>query len=146
MSIGGEPRFPSGASTSTWAEEASFKPGPKQWSLKANLAHFIHSERGFQHYLAELVDGFESYADDYGENVEAYIYATVKTYPTTKELVKQYKISMGETISFIANLPDEFVARKGSYWRIAYNLLQEPYHFESHLEQMRLTLESARKE
>jgi hypothetical protein len=51
---------------------------------------------------------------------------------------------MAETLYFLANLPDEFVARKGTYWRLAYGLLQDPYHLISHLEQMQATLDAAR--
>ena len=125
-------------------EEASFKPGPKQWSLKGNLAHFIQGERGFQQYIAELVDGYERFADDYGGNSDAFIEATIAVYPTMKYLVREYKSNMAETLYFIANFPDEFVTRKGTYWRLAYNVLQDPYHFASHLEQMQATLDAAR--
>ena len=45
---------------------------------------------------------------------------------------------------FLANLPEEFVANKGTYWRLAYDLLQDPYHFNSQLEQMQTALEAAR--
>jgi hypothetical protein len=51
---------------------------------------------------------------------------------------------MAETLYFLANLPEEFVTNMGAYWRIAYDLLQDPYHFNSHLEQMQTALEAAR--
>jgi uncharacterized protein YndB with AHSA1/START domain len=126
-------------------QEASFKPGPSEWSLKGILAHFIQGERYFQQYIADLVDGYERFADDYGGNINAYIEGTTLAYPTVKDLVKEYKSNMKETVYFIANLPDEFVARKGTYWRLAYNLLEDPYHFFFHLEQMQATLDTARK-
>ncbi len=126
-------------------EEASFKPAPDEWSLKGNLAHFIQGERFFQQYIAELVDGYERFADDYGGNIDAFINATIATYPTIKEMVQEYKSNMEETLYFLANLPDEFVTRKGTYWRLAYGLLQDPYHLTSHLEQMQATLDAARK-
>jgi len=126
-------------------EEASFKPAPNEWSVKGNLAHFIQGERFFQQYIAELVDGYERFADDYGGNSDAFIEATIAAYPTIKEMVKEYKSNMAETLYFLANLPDEFVARKGAYWRLAYDLLQDPYHFTAHLEQMQAALDAARK-
>jgi uncharacterized protein YndB with AHSA1/START domain len=126
-------------------DEASFKPAPDEWSLKGNLAHFIQGERFFQQYIAELVDGYERFADGYGGNSDAFINATIAAYPTLKEMVHEYKSNMEETLYFLANLPDEFVARKGTYWRLAYGLLQDPYHLTSHLEQMQATLDAARK-
>ena len=126
-------------------EEASFKPAPNEWSVKGNLAHFIQGERFFQQYIAELVDGYERFADDYGGNSDAFIEATIAAYPTIKEMVEEYKSNMAETLYFLANLTDEFVARKGTYWRLAYDLLQDPYHFTAHLEQMQATLDAARK-
>ena len=125
-------------------DEASFKPAPDEWSLKGNLAHFIQGERFYQQYIAELVDGYERFADGYGGNSDAFINATVAAYPTLKEIVHEYKSNMEETLYFLANLPDEFVARKGTYWRLAYGLLQDPYHLTSHLEQMQATLDAAR--
>jgi uncharacterized protein YndB with AHSA1/START domain len=126
-------------------EEASFKPGPQEWSLKGNLAHFIQGERYFQQYIAELVDGYERFADDFGGNIDPFIEATIAAYPTVKDLVKEYKSNMAETVHFIAYLPDEFVARKGTFWRLAYNALQDLYHLDSHLEQMQAALDAARK-
>jgi len=126
-------------------DDASFKPAPDEWSLKGSLAHFIQGERFFQQYIAELVDGYERFADGYGGNIDAFINATTATYPTIKEMVQEYKSNMAETLYFLANLPDEFVARKGTYWRLAYGLLQDPYHLTSHLEQMQATLDAARK-
>lgn len=126
-------------------EEAAFKPGPSEWSIKDNIAHFIQGERFFQQYMSELVSGFERFADDYGGNVNEILEATSAAYPTVNAMVEEYKLNMAETLYFIAHLPDEFLARKGAYWQLAYGLLQDPYHFDAHLEQMQSALEAARK-
>ncbi|MGB3702608.1 MAG: SRPBCC domain-containing protein [Anaerolineales bacterium] len=126
-------------------EQASFKPAPSEWSIKGNLAHFIQGERFFQQYIGELVSGQERFADDYGGNIDEFLEATIVAYPTVQDLVNEYKHNMVETVHFLANLPHEFIARKGEYWRLAYDLLQDPYHFNSHLEQMQAALEAARK-
>jgi len=127
-------------------EEAAFRPGPSEWSIKDNIAHFIQGERFFQQYMAELVSGFERFADDYGGNVNEILEATSAVYPTVTAMADEYKLNMAETLHFIAHLPDELLARKGEYWRLAYGLLQDPYHFDAHLEQMQAALEAARKE
>ena len=131
--------------TGVTEEEASFKPAPDEWSLKENLAHLIQGERGTQSYITELVTGHERYADDFGDNVHAYVEATVATYPTLKSLIQELKRSDAETVEFIARLPAEFVARKGSYWRTAFNLLDSPFHFHEHIAQMTAALDAARK-
>ena len=126
-------------------EEAEFKPSPSDWSIKENIAHFIQGERFFLLYMAELVSGFERFADDYGGNVNEILEATCAAYPTVNAMVEEYKRNMAETLYFIAGLPDEFLARKGEYWRLAYGLVQDPFHFEGHLVQMKSALEAARK-
>ena len=50
-----------------------------------------------------------------------------------------------ETVAFLVRLPEDFLARKGSYWRLAYNMVDEPYHFNTHLDQMRSAIEAARE-
>jgi uncharacterized protein YndB with AHSA1/START domain/calcineurin-like phosphoesterase family protein len=125
--------------------EASFKPSSSEWSIKGNLAHFIQGERYFLEYIGELVNGHERFADDYGGNIDEMIDATIASYPTLQDLVQEYKRNMDETLYFLAHLPQEFVSRKGMYWRLAYNLLQDPYHFEGHLEQMQTALDAARQ-
>lgn len=128
-------------------EEATFKPGPDEWSVNENLAHLIQGERGTQSFLAELISGQERYADDYGDNVNAYVEATVATYPGLKALLQELKRSEAETVELIARMPAEFVARKGSYWRTAFGLLDASYHFHfhEHIAQMTAALEAARK-
>lgn len=124
-------------------EQASFKPGPEEWSVKEVLAHFIQDERGYQNHIWGIVDGQERWSDDYGSNLYAYIKATISAYPTLAELIKEYKRSSLETIALIENLPASFIERKGSYWRLAFRALEPPYHFHTHLEQMRSVLEAA---
>jgi uncharacterized protein YndB with AHSA1/START domain len=126
--------------------EASFKPSPSEWSIKGNLAHFIHGERFNLQYFSELVSGYQRFADDYGGNIDVEIEATIASYPTLQDLVQEYKTIMDETLYFLAHLPEEFVANKGAYWQLAYGLLQDPYHINIHLGQMQAALEAARNQ
>jgi hypothetical protein len=60
-------------------------------------------------------------------------------------LVGELKRSEAETLSMLAALPPEFVARRGSYTRLGYYLLEMPgFHTRQHLDQMRTTVEAAR--
>jgi uncharacterized protein YndB with AHSA1/START domain len=126
-------------------EEASFNPGDSGWGVNRNLAHFVQSERFYQQYIGELIGGYERYADDWGGNITELIDATISVFPTVPELFDEYKRHMAETLHILANLPDEFVARKGSYWGLAYNRLQESFHFDGHLEMMQAALDEVRQ-
>jgi uncharacterized protein YndB with AHSA1/START domain len=126
-------------------EEASFKPEPGEWSAKETMVHMIQGERGWHTFITNIVGGHEPHYDDFGGNVQAVIDGTLAVYPTLNDLIAEWKRSNKETVEMIARLPDEFLARKGSYWRLAYNCLQSPFHFHSHLDQMRAAVEAARK-
>jgi uncharacterized protein YndB with AHSA1/START domain len=126
-------------------EEANYKPDPDSWSLKDSLAHLIHSERFNHSFIFELVDGHERFADEYGGNINEFNEATIATFPSVQDLVEEYKRCMQETVQILIHIPEGFMVRKGSYWRLAYNLLEDPYHFHSHLDQMKAAVEKARK-
>lgn len=125
--------------------QASHQPGPNDWSAKEILAHLIHGERGWQNFISEMVTGQEPLYDDFGGNLQARVKATVAVYPAVSELLEEYKRSTAETVALFANLPAEFLNRKGTFWRLAYNALESPYHFHTHLEQMRAAIEAARQ-
>jgi uncharacterized protein YndB with AHSA1/START domain len=126
-------------------ENASFKPAPDAWSVKEIMAHLIHSERGWHTWMNDLVSGFEPWYDDFGGNLQGRVEATVAAYPTMTELREELRRNCDETIAFLTRLPEDFQARKGSYWRLAYNMVDEPYHFKLHLEQMRSAIESGKE-
>ena len=50
---------------------ASFKSSPFEWSARESLAHLIHSERGLQNNIQELVGSYEPLYDDGGDNLPA---------------------------------------------------------------------------
>jgi uncharacterized protein YndB with AHSA1/START domain len=126
-------------------EEASFKPSPEEWSIKENLAHLLQGERYNHFYIAELVFGQERFSDDYGDNLNAQIAATVDAYPTLQDLRQELRRNGEETAGMLARLNEEFSNRKASYWRLAYNTLQPLYHLDGHIDQMRAALEAARE-
>jgi uncharacterized protein YndB with AHSA1/START domain len=125
-------------------EEASFKIAADEWSLKEVIAHFIQDERYTHHFIAELVFSEERVSDGYGDNFQPYIEATVKAYPTLKDLLQEYQRSSLITLEILEGLPEKFVQRKSSFWRLSYNLLQDPYHYFSHKDQMQAAVDAAR--
>lgn len=125
--------------------EAGFKPSSNAWSAKETLAHLIHSERGWHAWVSDLITGQEPWYDEWGGNLHARVVATVTAYPTVEKLLQELKRHHAETAALIANLPDEFMARKGAYWQLAYNTLEAPYHHRAHLQQMQEAVDASRK-
>lgn len=126
-------------------EEASFKSSPEEWSIKENLAHLLQGERYNHFWIAELVFGEERFSDGYGDNLNAQVAATVEAYPTLQDLRLELRRNAAETVGMLARLTKEFSNRKASFWRLAYNMLEPQYHLDSHIDQMRATLEAARE-
>jgi hypothetical protein len=58
-------------------------------------------------------------------------------------MLAAYRHLEEQTVALIAGLPDDFVARKGSYWRLAYGYTQARQHYEEHFVQIRAALEAA---
>ena len=123
--------------------EAAHKPAPGAWSAREVLAHLIHSERGWHNWMADMVNGHEPWYDEWGGNVQAHIDATVATYPAVDQLLEELRRLNAETVAFVGNLPLEFRDRKATYWRLAYELLEPPYHHRAHLDQMREAIAAA---
>ncbi len=116
---------------------ASKKPAKNEWSANEVVAHLIEGERGRHDYIHQLVFSQELVADGFADNLNARILADVTAYPTTKDLLQELKRSQILTTTLIKNLPKEFVAHKGSYWKLAFALLQPGTHTQDHLSQIK---------
>jgi uncharacterized protein YndB with AHSA1/START domain len=126
-------------------EEASFKPTPNEWSAKDVVAHLLAGERDGHSFITESIDGIARWYDGFGSNVEARHTAIMTAYPTVQAMLEEYRRNQAETVALLAALPPEFVARKGSYWSLAFGLLQPPFHNHDHFAQIRAAIEAARK-
>ncbi len=127
-------------------EEAEFKPEAGEWSAKQTLAHLILSERSYQNWIGEFVTGFESFYDDWGGNLDARVDAIIAVYPTLDEQWQAFLRTAAETLELYARLPEELLENKGTYFRIAYQALEDPYHPLTHLEQMQASVEACRQQ
>lgn len=124
--------------------QASQKSSPEAWSANEVLAHLIHSERGWHSWMADLLAGHEAWYDDWGGNLQTRIDATLAAFPTTGELLEELLRMHQETVAFVARLPEAFLARKASFWRLAFQLLETPYHHRTHMAQMEESIAAAR--
>jgi hypothetical protein len=125
---------------------ASFKPTPKDWNAKEALAHLVSGERQNLFQLYDLMFDAERAYDtvDQLDNLPEMMGAMAQAY-TAAELAQELKHNQAETVAMLAALPDSFVAHKGTYWRMAYGLLQPLDHTRAHFQQMREALQAARR-
>jgi len=126
-------------------EECSHKSSPSDWSANEVLAHLIHSELGWQNYASEIIGGHEGAYDGFGGNIQARIDGTTAAFPTKGLLLNELKAHDAESLAMLAHIPLEFLSHKGKFWKIVYQANQNSYHLQSHLEQIRAAIQSARK-
>jgi hypothetical protein len=62
--------------------------------------------------------------------------AVINGFPTIQALLTELKRNEAETVALLNALPDEFIARKGSYYRLAMRMLNWPDHARAHLSQI----------
>ena len=121
-------------------ETAYTAPEEGAWSAVDVLGHMLLVERSVQGNLAlqltgGTIDGFP--------NQTVMLESFRQAYPTLADYVAAWKNAEAETISLVANLPDEFIARKYDYMNLANNLLNGlPGHTGGHIQQIKQTLES----
>ena len=124
-------------------EQAEYRSDPAEWSIKDVLAHLIATEREIQAWIARRVEGQEA---DFGlrANQPVRIRAIISNFPLLASLAAELKRNQAETVAMAYDLPEEFVRRRRSYWRVGYELQQiSTWHLPNHLDQMRATLEKA---
>lgn len=124
--------------------EASYSPGPEEWSSKENLVHLILSEREMHTWLNDLVAGHERIQDEWPGNLLFRIRATLTAYPTVDDLLAEYKRSLKETVAIVAFLDQNFTRRKTSYWRMGMELLSVHEHIRDHIHQIEDNIHEAR--
>lgn len=124
--------------------EASHRPAAGEWSAEEVLCHLIDIER--HHIIAwisVLVSGWDMVI--WPSNVQARIEALLVVYPTLNDLRAELRRSHRETVELLARLPEEFVKRKSTYWRIGQVVLQA-MHPRLHCTQIRKAIETAQQQ
>ena len=118
-------------------EAASWKPAPKEWSIKETLAHLIHTERDNQLWLhAKILDEDFVWLDNTLERG----LATVAAYPTLDELLHEVHKAQQETLAFIKHIPEALVNRKTTFWFLAQGILTSDTHIQEHIDQIKQNL------
>ena len=125
--------------------QALAHPVEKEWSALEVVAHLIQGERFNQTFLTSLIDGYELVNDGFGDNVNAQVRATVKANPSIALMLDELRRAVEETLAYVADLPDDFLANKGSYYRFGSGLLQPNIHLTAHAQQIKDALSAASK-
>lgn len=121
-------------------EQAALRPADGGWSAREVLCHLISTERATHDYIIQLVGGHEHWVDDWPGNLDIAHAGLLAVFPTPGGLLKELRRNRSETWAMVAALPEDFVARKGSYWRLAYGLMEGGLHDEGHLAQVKAAL------
>jgi uncharacterized protein YndB with AHSA1/START domain len=126
--------------------QAMQRPEPNEWSALETVAHLIHQERFNAIFLASLIDGYESVADGFGTNVNAYVQATVKANPSVALMLSALRRAVEEVLAMTTLVPDDFAQNnRASFYRFGFGLLQPNFHITGHAEQIKEALASASK-
>jgi hypothetical protein len=126
-------------------DQAGRRPAPGEWNALETLAHLIAHEREQQTWITDLLCDDERWSDRF-ENTEvvpARIAAIGRAYPRLADMVAALQRSQDETADMLAALPAEFVAHRGTYWRLGRSMLegmQPPSHFQEHTAQIRAAI------
>jgi hypothetical protein len=125
--------------------EASYSPGPEEWSAKETLVHLIHNERDMHGWINDLVSGQERFYDEWPGDRLFRIRATLTTYPEVGDLLMELRRSLKETVASVAFIDLEFTKRKASYWRLGTAILGAPKHIQEHIQQIEDNVRAARQ-
>jgi len=124
--------------------EASYSPGPEEWSAKETLVHLIHNERDMHGWINDLFSGQERFYDEWPGDRLFRIRATLAAYPHVSDLMAELRRSLKETVASVAFIDPEFTNRKASYWRLGTALLGAPKHIQEHIQQIEDNIRTAR--
>ncbi|MEW5829571.1 MAG: SRPBCC domain-containing protein [Chloroflexota bacterium] len=124
-------------------EAASTRPEPGEWNALEVVAHIMHQQRFELLYIAELVNGEERVSDGFGDNLDSQVEATAATYPTVEAMLGEYRRTVDELLRFVEKLPAEFVANKGSFYRVGQFILQPEIHINAHISQIKAAIATA---
>jgi len=124
----------------TTEEAASRRRAAGEWNAKDILAHLILSAQATFRLIEELVAGDQSWNDGQGDNIQAPLTALASIYRTAPELMEKLRYTEAEVVALLREMPPEFVARKSSYWRVAYEMTDIGLHYREHIVQLRATL------
>ncbi len=126
-------------------EEAAQSPAKGEWSVKQVLAHLSTGERGFHFVLVNwAVNGWLDGGGIDSDAIPGQLEAAIAATPTVQGLRDRYLADTAETVALIRRLPEETVAHKARFRRIAGALQYGSAHTRDHTEQIKKTTAAVR--
>lgn len=126
-------------------EEASQSPAEGEWSAKQTLAHLSTSERGFHNLLVNwAVNGWLDGEPVYPDQIPGQLEAAITVTPTVQGLLDRYLTDVTETVALMRYLPQETLAHKARFRRIAEVVQYGPDHTRDHTAQIKAAIEAVR--
>lgn len=119
-------------------EQAGQAPAEGDWSVKQVLAHLSASERGFQAWAVDVLQGNETHGIE--ARLPEQFTAVFATAPTVGSLLDRFEHDLAESRAMVAALTWEHRAHRAHYWQIAQRLLGFQFHTEDHLKQVQATV------
>lgn len=126
-------------------EEAGQSPAEGEWSVKQVLAHLSTGERGFQNLLVNwAVNGWLDGEPVFPDQIPGQLEAAIAVTPTTQGLLDRYLADVAETVALIRYLPQETLAHKARFRRIAEVVQYGPDHTRDHTGQIKAAIQAVR--
>ncbi len=116
-------------------ETLSRRPEATEWSANENLAHLIWTARNNQAWLFNMAGGDDSVL--WMDNNDLHLIMSTAIYPTSADLVAEYKRAEAAIIAEVEALPAWLVTTKPLLLYVGQNLTNLNFHTRLHFEQMK---------
>jgi uncharacterized protein YndB with AHSA1/START domain len=127
-------------------EEAGQSPAEGQWSVKQVLAHLSDGERAFHVVLVNIaVNGWLDAGAIYPDQIPGRLASILAVTPTLPALLDRFLTDEWETVELVRRLPEETLAHKARFRRIAQWTIAQPDHTREHVEQIRGVIDRLRE-
>lgn len=118
----------------------SFRPALGSWCVKEILAHLVLSERDMLTWISNQIDGGDPVPLTLHPATPTRVSAILAAFADVPALLRESKRHQTEALAMIQGLPEEFVARKRSFWRLSYALMTYLPHLEKYVTQIETTV------
>ncbi|MDH5505952.1 MAG: SRPBCC domain-containing protein [Anaerolineae bacterium] len=123
-------------------EQASYRPGHKEWSAKETLAHLLLTERWVHFVILTALAGKPR--AKFGENDLNLLTALAGAYPTISDLLTEFQRAQDITIAAVEGIPAGFMRSKPRSHMLSHLLLKELlYHSKDHFDQIEAAILAA---
>jgi uncharacterized protein YndB with AHSA1/START domain len=125
--------------------EADFRPGPKQWNARENLAHLIGLDQDTQTWISSLIYDVDM-PNPFQNNELTRLQAITSIYTTLPALVEELKRANTITVNMVSNLPPEMLKRKHLYNQLGQWMSSFAIHTREHISDIQKLIEQARSQ